>query len=230
MKNKRLLLVNPWIADFAAYDLWAKPVGLLYIAKYLRAADYEISLLDLLDREKWGQKSTRYAPTGRGKYLKTPLPKPKPLQDIPRQYGLYGARPEQLQNHLSKATSPDAILVSSHMTYWYPGVQYTVQLLRQYFPDTPLILGGIYASVYPEHARQLIQPDYLITGYGEKQVLQLLDSLFHKERDYSVLPDFDDSGALPWDLYKNLKAVALQTSRGCPYQCSYCLTPKPLSA
>jgi len=226
MINTHLLLVNPWIADFAAYDLWAKPVGLLYIAKYLRTAGYEVSLLDLLDREKWGQKPTRYAPTGRGKYLKTPFPKPKLLQDITRQYGLYGARPEQLQNHLSATPAPDAILVTSHMTYWYPGIRQTVKLLRKYYPDIPIILGGIYASVYPEHARQVIQPDHLITGYGEKQVLKLLDSLFHKERDYTFLPDFDDSGILPWDLYQNLKGVPLQTSRGCPYQCSYCLTPK----
>jgi hypothetical protein len=34
----RALLVNPWICDFATYDLWAKPLGLLQIAAYLRRA------------------------------------------------------------------------------------------------------------------------------------------------------------------------------------------------
>ena len=28
----RLLLVNPWIYDFVAYDLWSKPLGLIKIA------------------------------------------------------------------------------------------------------------------------------------------------------------------------------------------------------
>jgi len=31
-----LVLINPWIYDFAAYDLWSKPLGLLYIGAYLR--------------------------------------------------------------------------------------------------------------------------------------------------------------------------------------------------
>jgi hypothetical protein len=29
--------VNPWIYDFAAYDMWARPLGLLYIGSLLRA-------------------------------------------------------------------------------------------------------------------------------------------------------------------------------------------------
>jgi hypothetical protein len=32
----KLILINPWIYDFAAYDLWSKPLGLLYLAGYLR--------------------------------------------------------------------------------------------------------------------------------------------------------------------------------------------------
>ena len=31
MNGRKILLVNPWIYDFAAYDLWVKPLGLLYI-------------------------------------------------------------------------------------------------------------------------------------------------------------------------------------------------------
>ena len=29
--GKNILLVNPWIHDFAAYDFWLKPLGLLYL-------------------------------------------------------------------------------------------------------------------------------------------------------------------------------------------------------
>jgi hypothetical protein len=31
-----ILLINPWIEDFAAYDFWARPLGLLTIAGVLR--------------------------------------------------------------------------------------------------------------------------------------------------------------------------------------------------
>jgi len=39
--QKRILLINPWIHDFAAYDLWAKPAGLLYLASTLKKNGYK---------------------------------------------------------------------------------------------------------------------------------------------------------------------------------------------
>jgi hypothetical protein len=45
-----ILLINPWIHDFAAYDFWAKPLGLLTIAGILRLHGYEITYIDCLDR------------------------------------------------------------------------------------------------------------------------------------------------------------------------------------
>ena len=48
--NPKCLLVNPWIHDFAAYDLWLKPLGLLYTGAVLREHGYKIDMIDLLDR------------------------------------------------------------------------------------------------------------------------------------------------------------------------------------
>lgn len=222
MVKPRLLLVNPWIADFTAFDLWSKPLGLLYIAKFLQQYGYELELLDLTDRGRWGGPSSLRYSDGRGKYHKTVIEKPKLFSNFPRRFGLYGATPEQLKAYLTHLARPDAILMTSLISYWYPGIIATAQLLRQYFPDVPLILGGIYASLFTHHAQKVIRPDYLLTGYGEKPVLQLLDSLFHIERDYTLIPPFDDSGILPWQLYPQLSAAVILTSRGCPYQCTYC--------
>lgn len=222
MVTRRLLLVNPWIADFTAFDLWSRPLGLLYLAKFLRQYGYEIELLDFMDRGRWGGENTGRFSDGRGKYFKTLLPKPAAVQALPRCFGLYGAKPEQIRHHLTQITKPDAILLTSLINYWYPGLTATAQLLRQHFPMIPVILGGIYASLLPNHAQRTIQPDYLITGYGEKQVLQLLDALFGIERDYSRIPPYDDTGCLPWELYPALKAAIILTSRGCPYRCTYC--------
>lgn len=222
MQKPRLLLVNPWIADFTAFDLWSKPLGLLYIARFLQRYDYEVEVLDFTDRGRWGgQESPRYN-DGRGKYHKTIIAKPALYHNFPRHFGLYGAKPAQIEEYLQQTEPPDALLVTSLISYWYPGVQATVKLLRRYFPGVPLILGGIYATLFPEHARVVIQPDYLITGYGEKPVLRLLDALFHRELDYALIPPFDDSGGLPWEFYPQLQAVTLLTSRGCPYRCNYC--------
>ncbi|MEN6385724.1 MAG: hypothetical protein ABFD79_11075 [Phycisphaerales bacterium] len=50
MKNSKLsiLLVNPPIYDFAAYDFWLRPLGMLSFAG--KIADAEFQLFDFLDR------------------------------------------------------------------------------------------------------------------------------------------------------------------------------------
>lgn len=222
--QRRLLLINPWIADFTAFDLWSKPLGLLYIAKFLQNYGYEIDFIDLMDRARWQDTSNDRFKDGRGKYCKTIIPKPPALAQFPRRYGLYGASREQFTTALANVPPPDAILVTSLIAYWYPGVVETVKILREQFPAVPLILGGIYASLYTEHARNTVKPDYLITGYGEKKVLQLLDEFFGISRDYANVPDFGDDGALPWQFYPQLKSAAILTSRGCPNRCTYCAT------
>ncbi len=224
MEKRHILLVNPWIADFAAYDLWTKPLGLLYIGKFLRKYGYDIELLDLTDRLRWGPFDSKNNLTGRGKYHKTIIPKPEILAHVPRRFGLYGATPQQLKVSLEKARQPAVILMTSHMSYWYPGIVETVKILKTYFPQSKIILGGIYATLFPEHAKSVIKPDHLIVGYGEKQALVLLDKIASIRRDYQKIPDFDDVGMLPWDLYPELQTAGILTSRGCPLNCDYCAT------
>jgi radical SAM superfamily enzyme YgiQ (UPF0313 family) len=225
MKASSVLLINPWIADFAAYDLWAKPLGLLYVGKFLRSYGYELQLIDLTDRLRWNNSDPATKLSGRGKYHKTIIPKPEAVAHVPRRFGLYGATREQFLSALQNIDPPKAILLTSHMSYWYPGIVETVKIIRESFPAAKIILGGIYASLFPEHARKIVQPDHLITGYGEKQTLMLLDTIHEIERDYSAIPEFDDTGILPWDLYPKINAAAIMSSRGCPLHCDYCATP-----
>ncbi|MEE8540970.1 MAG: B12-binding domain-containing radical SAM protein, partial [Desulfobacterales bacterium] len=90
-----ILLINPWIHDFAAYDFWAKPLGLLMLAGILRSHGFNISYIDCLDRFHPSETRTAVGgKQGRGPYLKTRIPKPKRLEDIPRNYSRYGIRPD----------------------------------------------------------------------------------------------------------------------------------------
>jgi len=46
----KILLINPWIYDFTAYDFWLKPLGLLYMASIIeKYTDAKISFIDCLD-------------------------------------------------------------------------------------------------------------------------------------------------------------------------------------
>lgn len=224
--KKRLLLINPWIFDFTAFDLWSKPLGLLYIASFLRQFDFEIFYIDCLDKydqngqPKPGVTIKKY---GTGHYNREVVPAPDILKHIPRRYARYGISEKEFMAILASLESIDAILVTSHMTYWYPGVQRVVQLCRQYFPQIPIILGGIYATLLPEHARKIINPDYLICGPGEIQVLELLSSLFNLDYDRSRIPrKLDDFPYPAFDLINHPDYLIIMTSRGCPYHCSFC--------
>ncbi len=46
----RILLVQPPIYDFNAFDLWVRPLGWLNLAALLEAAGAEVVLADALDR------------------------------------------------------------------------------------------------------------------------------------------------------------------------------------
>ena len=47
----KILFINPYIYDFTAFDLWLKPLGLLYVAAAVRKySNCEMYWIDVLDR------------------------------------------------------------------------------------------------------------------------------------------------------------------------------------
>ncbi|MEJ5376719.1 MAG: radical SAM protein [bacterium] len=215
----RALLVQPWIHDFAAYDLWVRPVGLLKIGGFLRALGVEVNLVDCLNPHHPGlqkQKLKRF-PEDHGTFYKEEIPKPRPLQWFPRRYKRYGIPPALLEQDLKKQPRPDLILVSSGMTYWYPGVQETISYCRRFFPDVPVVLGGTYATLLPEHAREFSGADLVIPGGDWTQLRKSLASLFSLKE-----PPAQESSLPAWDLAPWARSICVRNSLGCPFRCSYC--------
>jgi Radical SAM superfamily len=219
-----VLLVNPWIHDFAAYDFWAKPYGLLSLAAVLRDHGVRVSYVDCLDRFHPNLlPADPHARFGRGAYYKTPLPKPVGLENIARTYSRYGILPEWLRADLGRLTPPpDLILVTSVMTYWYPGVFETIAELKDCFPGVPVILGGIYARLWARHARSFSGADVVVDDDGHS-----LPSLITRTTGFQIqaLYDWDELDALPYpafDLQRRINYIPLLTARGCPFDCAYC--------
>jgi radical SAM superfamily enzyme YgiQ (UPF0313 family) len=213
-----LLLINPWIYDFAAHDFFARPLGLLYLASFLKSQGCEVHLLDCLDAPH-----TRAGPFGTGRYPKEVLPIPAALQGIPRRYGRYGISEADFKARLEAMPQPpDAILITSLMTYWYPGVQAAIRLAREYFPATPVILGGIYVTLCPEHARQCSGADVVITGPGEEAIISHLNAAGLLSLNPQKAADFDSLPYPALHLLSLLPYLPVLTSRGCPLNCSYC--------
>ena len=73
----RILLINPPIYDFAAYDFWLKPYGMLRAAGFLRG-QANFRLFDYLDRFHPGVPIGRYRADawGRGEFYSEPVDKP----------------------------------------------------------------------------------------------------------------------------------------------------------
>lgn len=219
MRGRKILLINPWIHDFAAYDLWAKPLGLLSLGAVLRANGCAVEFIDCLEtrsgttRKRWGQ----------GPFARQIIPKPPQLSSIPRNYARYGCAPEEFMRRLDNASPPDAVLVTSMMTYWYPGVFETIRLVKERFPGVPVILGGVYATLCSAHARRFSGADHVVTHEGEDRVLRLLEEMWADAPVYAPEQGCLDSLPYPcFDLVPDPVYVCIGASRGCPYRCTYC--------
>ncbi|MGD2278969.1 MAG: radical SAM protein [Candidatus Omnitrophota bacterium] len=217
---KNILLVNPWIYDFAAYDLWLKPWGLLKISSILKKAGFNVYHLDLLDRHHPLIKDgSRDHPDGTGKYIAEEVRMPGVLQNIPRKYKRYG-----LPAGFFKKALPDeridAILVSSGMTYWYPGVFEAIRKLKDNYPGVPVVLGGTYATLSYEHALEKSGADHVVKNND----LEKLSGILGKSLDLSFQNVLNAD--IDYDGYKDPLYGVLRLSLGCPFNCSYCAQKK----
>jgi len=115
----RVLCINPWIYDFAAYNMWIEPLGLLIVAAGLRRAGHDVALIDCLDRHHPAASAphSRRDAYGCGHFTKVEARKPGALAHVPRQWGRYGLPAEVFETELDAQPHPDAILVTSMMTY-----------------------------------------------------------------------------------------------------------------
>ncbi len=210
MMRLRILLVNPWIYDFAAYNLWARPLGLLRVAEYLSAFDTEVCLIDCTD--SGGRK--RY---GTGKFRAETVPKPGLLKDVPRRFKRYGISVDEFVKKLGKRPAFDMVLMTSLMSWWYPGVQKTTEIIRDVMGDVPVLLGGIYATLYHEHAARSSGADFIFRGpLNESIQFAFYTFGFRLRKKGAPRPYYRLNLCDPYPY------AAVLASTGCPFQCSYC--------
>lgn len=117
--------------------------------------------------------------------------------------------------------------------------------LKSIKPDLIIVVGGPEVSYEIDYFLDNFEIDYLISGEGEVAFKQLLDCLENNQevdiqgissknkRDYRQTKPVDlayvESLESPYLLSRDLPDMAnrilyFETSRGCPYQCQYCLS------
>ncbi len=206
----RIVLINPWIHDFAAFNLWARPLGLLKTAEYLSAFDTELFFIDCADSFQPGQ-------YGAGKYQSEIIQKPDALKGVPRYYKRYGISVEEFVKRLKSMMPFDIVLMTSIMSYWYPGVQETVRHVRQTAGKIPIILGGIYPTLYADHALQHSGADSIYTGPLNDRLLSLIEDFGITLSSARKQVPYYRAG-----FHTQHPFAPMLTSTGCPYHCTYC--------
>jgi hypothetical protein len=191
-----VLVVNPPVYDFTAFDFWLRPYGLLRVAGRLRTC--QLTAFDYLvshDRDSFG----------RGRFDRQLMGKPAAFSDIPRHFYRFG-RPRAEFIELLQNKTFDVVLVQTVMTYWYLGVREVIEDVRHMQPHAKIILGGVYATLCPDHARSL-GADQIVEGTN----LAALD-----------LPLSD---GLPFWEGVDTEVGVVKITDGCPFRCTYCSVP-----
>jgi len=206
----RILFINPWIHDFAAFNLWARPLGLLKAVEYLSAFDAEVLFIDCADLSHPDQ-------YGSGKYRSEIIQKPEMLKSVPRYFKRYGVSVEEFAARLKSVMPFDIVLMTSIMSYWYPGTQETIKLVREAAGDVPIILGGIYPTLYADHASRHSGADSIYIGSLNDRLLSLMQSF-----GITLSPVRKQIPHYTLNLHAQHFFAPLLTSTGCPFYCSYC--------
>ncbi len=201
MKMLQALLVNPPIFDFTAYDFWLRPYGMLRVAGQMQGT-CKLDFFDYLI-------SQRQDEWARGRFHYQYIPKPRPLEDIPRRFRRFGRLREEFREFLRKQ-SYDVVLIQTMMTYWYLGVREVIEDVRKLQPWAKIVLGGVYASLCPSHALSL-GADLVIEGDNLDPLWQLLVMKPGKALPY-------------WPSELGMVGV-IKLTQGCPFRCTYCSVP-----
>jgi radical SAM superfamily enzyme YgiQ (UPF0313 family) len=209
-----LLLVNPPVYDFAAYSLWARPVGLLKIASMLNYNKINFDYFDFLDisklkKEELKKNKIKIKKSGRHTYPKEEIEKPKPLKSINRKFYRFGLKRNLFYKFLNTMEPPDYVIITSVMTYWYLGVKEVISIIREVFPESKIILGGIYANLCKNHALKL-GVDSVVNTIAD--IVQILNLKNIKEKFFP----------LNLKIYNKNYFAPIYTSFGCPFSCVYC--------
>jgi len=98
---------------------------------------------------------------------------------------------------------PDKIYITSLFTWAWEPVHKAVRYYKLLFPKAEVLLGGIYASLIPEHAK--------LSGADEVH-FGVLDEVEDILPDYTLVPEW--------------KSSIMFSARGCIRKCAFCSVPK----
>ncbi len=224
----RALLFNPWVKDFAAFDLWMRPMSLLRLGGLLRRLGWEVDWYDCMDRRiplKAGlhkPRKHRLNPYGCGHYYQEIVSPPPALQFVPRSFKRFGTPPELVEATLKTYPPPEVVFIPCMMTYWYLGAFEAIHMMRRVFPKASIVLGGVYATLCYEHAVKYSGADMVLRGESWPGIVR---ELYRRLGVRQEVPGDQSTWIEPaYDLLGGDTCYPALVTTGCPYHCTYCAT------
>ena len=157
-------------------------------------------------------------------------------------YGVETFSPEKWEEYL-QSFNPQVIGLSV-LTLGYPQAMILAKLVREFDSSILIVAGGAHATIEPEQC--LIDCDIVVRGEGERNFCKVLQgqdldaiqgisykrngNIVHneigiREQDLDSLP-FPSVHLFQVNKYKQYPGWGIIGSRGCPYNCIFCASPK----
>lgn len=240
----KLLLIQPPVRDFYDTGIRLQPLGLCClkaaVKKYLPGV--EVKVKDY--HHGWGRKTVRLPGELSDLRFFYAWPDQSPFSTF-YHYFHFGAGYQELAEDVARE-QPDVVGISSLFTaYAHEALECARKIKEK--RDVPVIMGGAHVSAMPGMMLQDPAVDFVITGEGERPLVEFLcawtgqkdfrrvPNLGFKENRTLVFnpsrenypfenlpaPDFSDFPAGRY-LYEKKPLSFLMASRGCPYRCSFC--------
>jgi radical SAM superfamily enzyme YgiQ (UPF0313 family) len=211
-KRKTALLINPPVYDTQYWAQWSQPYGLLRITALLKKHGYKrLELFDFME-VKDPKKIHKHRINPEESYAEDDKPSTpirpyviskdgESLKLFKYHFGKTWAEFEEWLTERFPRRGPDEIYISAIMTYWWESVRDLILRLKRRFPKSIILLGGIYPTLAPQHAKQFTAADLIVVGEVEEANDLWTDlSLYERPPSYAIITP----------------------SRGCPFACAYC--------
>lgn len=152
--QKYLIINAPAVDTRLPWAAWHHPYGPLLIGTELSSRGKDVRFIDALHSSSEGK-----------------IPRTKintfEIDGYKIDNWQFGTPPGKiiniLQRWIKEGWSPDVILISCAISYWWPATSDLIHRIKKQY-GIPVYLGGGYPTAYPEHAIANTEADFVISG------------------------------------------------------------------